>query len=115
VNQRSSYVISAMTFSEPSTPLEVTRSPDKVLVIGATGHDGRIFLKKWILRKAEFPLSEATAYLMFANMAYSSAKAQKQLGFKPRPVRDTFSDHFQDLIHRGVIEVDCAARPPSIW
>ena len=73
------------------------------------------FLKKWILRKAEFPLSEATAYLMFANMAYSSAKAQKQLGFKPRPVRDTFSDHFQDLIHRGVIEVDCAARPPSIW
>ena len=66
------------------------------------------FLKKWILRKAEFPLSEATAYLMFANMAYSSAKAQKQLGFKPRPVRDTFSDHFQDLIHRGVIEVDCA-------
>ena len=73
------------------------------------------FLKKRILRTAEFPLSEATAYLMFANMAYSSAKAQKQLGFKSRPVRDTFSDHFQDLIHRRVIEVDYAARPPSIW
>jgi uncharacterized protein YbjT (DUF2867 family) len=46
VNERSSYVISAMTFSEPSTPLEVTRSPDKVLVIGATGHVGRIFLEQ---------------------------------------------------------------------
>lgn len=73
------------------------------------------FLKRWIFRSAEFPLSEATAHLMFANMAYSSAKAQRVLGFEARPVGDTFSDHFRDLICRKVIAIDREPRMPSIW
>jgi len=73
------------------------------------------FLKKWVFKNADFPLSEATAYLMFANMAYSSEKAQRILGFKARPAVDTFSDHFQDLIHRKLIESQREPRVPSIW
>lgn len=78
---------------------------------------GRVmdFLKRWIFKTTEFPVSKATAHLMFANMAYSSAKAQRVLGFKARPVRDTFSDHFQDLICRKVIAIEREPRMPSIW
>ena len=33
-------------YSEPRVPLQPTNAPDKVLVIGATGHVGRIFLEQ---------------------------------------------------------------------
>jgi nucleoside-diphosphate-sugar epimerase len=73
------------------------------------------FLKKWLFRRAEFPLSESTANLMFANMSYSSAKAREKLGFEPRPVRDTYIDHFQDLINRNIVDVNREPRVVSIW
>lgn len=78
---------------------------------------GRVmdFLKRWVLRNMDFPLSEATAHLMFANMAYSSEKAQRVLGFEARPVRDTLTDHFQDLIARKLIPSERPPRKPSIW
>jgi len=64
---------------------------------------------------AKAHLSEATAYLMFANQGYSSEKAQKILGFRARPVRDTFSNHFQDLLNRELIEIERESRVISIW
>lgn len=73
------------------------------------------FLKKWLFRSTEFPLSEATAHLMFANGNYSSDKAREKLGFAPRPVRDTYNDHFQDLINRKVVDLAADTRPVSIW
>jgi len=78
---------------------------------------GRVmdFLKKWIFRNTDFPLTETTAYLMFANMAYSSEKAQRILGFKARLVRDTFSDHFQDLINRKLIDIEREPKVLSVW
>ena len=72
-------------------------------------------IKRWLFRSADFPLSEATAHLTFANMAYSSEKAHAVLGFRPRPARDTFFDHFEDLIHREVIASERQPRQPSIW
>lgn len=73
------------------------------------------FLRKWVFKNTDFPLSEAAAYLMFANMAYASDKARRVLGFQPRPVRDTLSDYFQDLANRGLIESTCERRSVSIW
>jgi len=98
---------SAAGISLKSRPLTF----NKVVTIGRVMD----FLKKWILKNMDFPLSEATAYLMFANQAYSSEKAQKTLGFQARPARDTFSDHFQDLIHRKFIESEREPRAPSMW
>ncbi len=73
------------------------------------------FLKKWLFRRTEFPISEATAYLMFANMAYSANKAREKLGFEPRSVRDTYNDHFQDLINRKVVDVGRESQTVSMW
>jgi len=72
-------------------------------------------LKRWIFRRTEFPLSEAIVYLMFANNAYDSAKANQLLGYEPRPAADTFADHFQDLSNRRVIETHLPRRDVSIW
>lgn len=78
---------------------------------------GRVMdlLIRWLLRSADFPLSEATARLMFANMAYSPEKARGALGFRPRSVQDTFFDHFEDLIHRKLIASERQPGEPSIW
>ena len=73
------------------------------------------FIKKWFLKRASFPVSESTAYLMFANTAYSSEKAREAFGFQARPSVETFSDHFQDLINRDLIEVAREQRALSIW
>lgn len=89
----------------------------RTLSFGQVVFIGRVmdFLKKWILKNTEFPLSEAIAYLMFANMAYSSAKAQQLLGFVARPALDTLSDHFQDLVTRNLVQSSRTPRQVSIW
>ncbi len=72
-------------------------------------------LKKRLFGSADFPVSEATAHLMFANMAYSPEKARGALGFRSRSVQDTFFDHFEDLIHRKLIASERQPGQPSIW
>ena len=98
---------SRLGISLKSQPLTFTT----VVFIGR----GMDFLKKWLFKNTVFPVSEATAYLMFANMAYSSEKARKILGFQARPVGDTLADHFQDLVDRNFIESDSEPRVLSIW
>ena len=71
--------------------------------------------KRTLFRRTEFPLSEATARLMFANMSYSAQKATRVLGFEPRPTQDTFADQFADLACRGLLEASRELEPPSIW
>lgn len=71
--------------------------------------------KKWIAPRTTFPLSEASARLMFANMSYSSDKANRILGFAARPTQDTFADQFADLACRGMIDAVREPTPPSIW
>jgi|GEM_PF-4659337 dihydroflavonol-4-reductase len=61
-------------------------------------------LKRSVFHNATFPISEAIVHLMFANNAYSTEKARRMRGFEPRPAEETFSDHFQDLIQRGLLE-----------
>ena len=71
--------------------------------------------KERISPRTQFPLSEASARLMFANMNYSSNKARGILGFEPRPTQDTFADQFADLACRGLIDATRQPEPPSIW
>jgi len=39
-------VVTVAQFSAPEVPLTPTRTPDKVLVVGGTGHLGRVFLEQ---------------------------------------------------------------------
>jgi len=73
------------------------------------------FFKAWLSRNRELPLSEVTAKLMFANQRYSSAKAKEAFDFAPRPTRDSYRDHFQDLLNRGIVSASGSRRPISIW
>ena len=38
--------MTAAQFSAPGVPLSPTRTPDKVLIVGGTGHVGRVFLEQ---------------------------------------------------------------------
>ena len=40
-------------------PMEVTRTPDQVLVIGATGHVGRVFLEQGLELFPDVPIRVA--------------------------------------------------------
>ena len=77
--------------------------------------DAMDLLKRTIMKKTEFPLSNAIVKLMFANNRYSPAKARDVLGFVPREARETVGDHLQDLANRGLMEVSMPPRPVSIW
>ena len=52
--------MTAAQFSAPGVPLSPTRTPDKVLIVGGTGHVGRVFLEQGLEnglgRKADFGL-----------------------------------------------------------
>ena len=73
------------------------------------------WLHQHALKTVTFPLSNAIVKLMFANNAYSSAKARALLGYAPRPSASTFGDHFQDLCNRGLLDLGAPRRQVSIW
>jgi nucleoside-diphosphate-sugar epimerase len=73
------------------------------------------FLSRRVLRGKELPLSEVTATLMFANQNYSSEKAHNVLGFAPRPARQSYNDHCQDLFNRRLVSANGTPRSVSIW
>lgn len=97
-----------------STGVPLAMSALSYRVMLAIG-DGLDWLKRRVVKDATFPVSNAIVKLMFANNAYSSAKARARLGYAPRPADATFGDHFQDLIDRRLLPASRPARSISIW
>ncbi len=84
--------------------------------------DAMDWLSQHVLKDTTFPLSNSVVKLMFANNAYSSAKAEARVGFAARAPQATFGDHFQDLVQRSLLRPGRgrggAGAPPravSIW
>lgn len=92
-------------------PLKMT--PLSFPMMKAVGK-GMDWLKR-VFRSTEFPLSEAIAYLMFANNDYDTSKAERLFDFRARPTKQTFADHFQDMSNRGLIPTPMGRRAVSIW
>jgi hypothetical protein len=94
--------------------VELTMKPLGFRVMWAIGK-GMDVVSALLLRRVTFPLSEAIVYLMYANNAYVADKARELVGFEPRPAEQTFGDHFQDLMARGLIASPLPRRDVSIW
>ena len=93
-------------------PLTLHAVSHRMMLAAGNGMD---FLQRHVMKRTTFPLSNAIVKLMFANNAYSSAKARELFGFIPRPPAATFGDHFDDLRSRGLVPGRGPVRPVSIW
>ncbi|MEM9729887.1 MAG: NAD-dependent epimerase/dehydratase family protein [Myxococcota bacterium] len=101
-------------FTEPETRLEPGRAPDKVLVIGATGHIGRVFLEQGL---ALYPDCEFRVLLR--DMARAKDFPQGVV-CRPGDVRDVDSVRAacsdfttQSLLFDSVTRIDLSARDES--
>ena len=65
-------------------------------------------LADWIIRIAAWFSAEAAvvAHMLGKDIKYVSTKARTELGWKPRPARETITDGARSLIHAGLVKVE---------